>query len=218
MGILAGMVLAMALVFMAAGKIYINDVPMDFMFELDTAWRLHTGQVPYIDFITPIGPVFYIVSGWAHRIFGPGPMTQAWLPMIPSLLLGAMMLWVGRRRLPPRMALLLAVLMVVRTCSPRFIDYVFLESSFLAPYNTFSSFLAVIVMLASALPVRGYARKSWHPWMEGAILGFCLTCMVFLKMHYAVICAVVMLGCALVRPNARVSLIGAIGACLLLSS
>jgi hypothetical protein len=37
---------------------------------IDTAWRMFTGQRPYVDFYLPLSPEFYLGAGWAFRLGG----------------------------------------------------------------------------------------------------------------------------------------------------
>ena len=179
--VLLGLIVLVALWYLCAGSAFITNDQMDYLFELDASWRLASHQLPYRDFITPVGPVFYGALYVARVLFGAGPESPV-LAIFPFAVLGGLgLLFMGRTRLPPRVALLLAGLLTLRAISPRFIDSVFTDASFLALYNTLSMLFLALVLLGSV-----FAPRQPRPIQDGLWIGCAMLALVGLKLNMAV--------------------------------
>ena len=60
----------------------------DFVFVLDGAYRIDLGQIPHVDFASPIGPLTLYLTWLAERLFPGGQPfiglhALAWLIMVP---------------------------------------------------------------------------------------------------------------------------------------
>lgn len=175
----------------------------DFLFLLDGAYRISLGQIPHVDFISPVGSLSLYLTFAAERLFPNGnPFVGlhaiVWLSMLPIVAALA-----PRFRSGLGFAAALALLALM-TLTPVTLDSTHLsEISYFASYNRFASGLLFLVGLWLVLP------KSRH---DGLLLAYILTLLFFLKITAAmaaagIIVAAVILG----RARARVLLIALAG-------
>lgn len=200
-------VLSAAVVVLAAA--YLRVVPYgrafwDFLFVLDGAYRIGTGQIPHVDFASPIGPLTLYLTHWAERAFPGGQPfvglhALMWLALAPAV-----------TALAPRFSSTLAflgalVLLALMVLVPYTLDSTNLsEISYFAVYNRFASGLLFLVGLWYVLP-----KRRW----DGLLLAYLLVLLFFLKITAAIAAMGLLLcGLALGRYSLRPILIGIAGA------
>ncbi|MBR1152467.1 hypothetical protein [Bradyrhizobium sp. JYMT SZCCT0428] len=168
----------------------------DFVFILDGAYRIGVGQVPHVDFASPIGPLTLYLTHFAERLFPGGQPfiglhALAWLMVVPPFAVIA-----SRIQSPWGFAASFAVLAVV-VLVPYTLDSTMLsEISYFATYNRFATAILFLAALWYVLPK---ARD------DGVLLGYLLTALIFIKITAAIamlglVVAAVLLGRA--RPAA----------------
>lgn len=121
---LVWLVMGALVALIAAGLLLPLRAPLGSMYwdsflYLDAANRLGQGQVPNVDFFTPVGPLEYYLSTWTMALFPDAqPMYAAnWSIAIVTIPLMALVLWdVARRN--PLIALALAVPFALFTLLP----------------------------------------------------------------------------------------------------
>lgn len=109
------LVMGLATVVMIAGLALPLRMPLGAMYwdsylYLDAANRIGAGQIPNIDFFTPVGPLEYYLSTWTMALFPSGqPMLAAsWSIGWVTMPLMAIVLWeIGRRHPPVALALVI---------------------------------------------------------------------------------------------------------------
>ena len=168
----------------------------DFVFILDGAYRIGLGQVPHVDFSSPIGPLTLYLTHFAERLFPGGQPfiglhALAWLMVVPPFAVIA-----SRIQSPWGFAASFAILAVV-VLVPYTLDSTMLsEISYFATYNRFATAILFLAALWYVLPkARG----------DGVLLGYLLTALIFIKITAAIamlglVVAAVLLGRA--RPAA----------------
>ncbi|MBR1233286.1 hypothetical protein JQ597_22010 [Bradyrhizobium sp. AUGA SZCCT0177] len=168
----------------------------DFVFILDGAYRIGVGQVPHVDFASPIGPLTLYLTHFAERLFPGGQPfiglhALAWLMVVPPFAVIA-----SRIQSPWGFFASFAVLAVV-VLVPYTLDSSMLsEISYFATYNRFATAILFLAALWYVLPkARG----------DGVLLGYLLTALIFIKITAAIamlglVVAAVLLGRA--RPAA----------------
>ncbi|MBR1266494.1 hypothetical protein JQ629_03130 [Bradyrhizobium sp. AUGA SZCCT0222] len=168
----------------------------DFVFILDGAYRIGVGQVPHVDFASPIGPLTLYLTHFAERLFPGGQPfiglhALAWLMVVPPFAVIA-----SRIQSSWGFAASFAVLAVV-VLVPYTLDSTMLsEISYFATYNRFATAILFLAALWYVLPkARG----------DGVLLGYLLTALVSIKITAAIamlglVAAAVLLGRA--RPAA----------------
>ena len=149
----------------------------DFVFVLDGAYRIGLGQIPHVDFASPIGALTLYLTWLAERIFPGGQPfiglhALAWLIVVPPF-----------AAIAPRIrsawgfagsfAVLALVVLVPYTLDPTMLS----EISYFATYNRFATAILFLAGLWFVLPkARG----------DGVLLGYLLTALIFFKITAAI--------------------------------
>ncbi|MBR1187570.1 hypothetical protein [Bradyrhizobium sp. AUGA SZCCT0160] len=149
----------------------------DFVFILDGAYRIGHGQIPHVDFSSPIGALTLYLTHFAERLFPGGQPfiglhALAWLMVVPPFAVIA-----SRIQSPWGFAASFAVLAVV-VLVPYTLDSTMLsEISYFATYNRFATAILFLAALWYVLPkARG----------DGVLLGYLLTALIFIKITAAI--------------------------------
>jgi hypothetical protein len=168
----------------------------DFVFILDGAYRIGVGQIPHVDFSSPIGALTLYLTYLAERVFPGGQPfiglhALAWLIMVPPFAVIAQRIQSGWG-FAAGFAVLAVVVLVPYTLDPTMLS----EISYFATYNRFATAILFLAALWYVLPkARG----------DGVWLGYLLTALILIKITAAVamvglVVAAVLLGRA--RPAA----------------
>lgn len=169
----------------------------DFLFVLDGAYRVGLGQLPHVDFSSPIGSLMLFMTALAERLLpnsNPFVTLHAimWIAILPALALLA-------PRFRSGAAFAAALLMTsVMMLMPFTVDSTHLsEISYFASYNRFATGLLFLVGLWYVLPK---ARFDW------LLLAYLLALLFFLKITTAAIAVCVVLA-AVMLGRARFSIL-----------
>jgi hypothetical protein len=170
----------------------------DFLFVLDGAYRISLGQVPHVDFASPVGSLTLYLTLAAERLFPAGnPFVGlhavVWLAALPVVALLAPRFRSGLG-FAAAIALLALTMLVPVTLDSTHLS----EISYFASYNRFASGFLFLVGLWFVLPKSRY---------DGLMLAYVLAFLFFLKITAAataigILLAAVILG----RARARVLL------------
>jgi hypothetical protein len=167
----------------------------DFVFILDGAYRIGLGQIPHVDFASPIGALTLYLTFLAERLFPGGQPfvglhALAWLVMVPPFAVLA-----SRIRSSWGFAASFAILALV-TLVPYTLDPTMLsEISYFAVYNRFATAMLFLAGLWFVLPkARG----------DGVLLGYLFTALLFIKVT-AAIAMLGLVGSAVLLGRARLT-------------
>lgn len=181
----------------------------DFVILLDGAYRISLGQVPHLDFASPIGSLsLYLVFAADHLFPRANPFVGmhalAWLMMLPIV---ATLAPRFRSDLAFTAAFALLALMVL---VPVTLDSTHLsEISYFAVYNRFASGLLFLLGLWYVLP------KSRH---DGWLLAYILLILIFLKITAAVVAMGIVVAAVLLgRTHFRVLLTALVASAVVLA-
>ena len=167
----------------------------DFLFVLDGAYRIGLGQLPHVDFSSPIGALTLFMTAAAERLFPEsnpfvGLQAVMWLATLPALALLAPRFRSGTAFAA---ALFITAFMIL---APFTVDSTHLsEISYFATYNRFATGLLFLVGLWYVLP------KSRFDWL---LLAYLLALLFFLKITTAAVAVCIVLA-AVVLGRARVA-------------
>ena len=149
----------------------------DFIFVLDGSYRIGLGQVPHVDFASPIGPLTLYLTYLAERLFPGGQPfvglhALAWLVVLPPFAALTRRLSSGWAFAASFAILALVVL------APYTLDATNLsEISYFGVYNRFATGMLFLAGLWFVLPkARG----------DGVLLGYLFTVLLFLKVTAAI--------------------------------
>lgn len=192
---------------------YISTNPIDYLFMIEQGWRLAQGQIPYRDFITPIGPLYYFLIYLLEQLASGDPTAYRLTGFIGLLFFGPGLLWISYRRLPGKLAVFLALFFAMMPISPREMDGLFFDFSFLALYNTLSWPLIATVMLGALFPIspsRAPTRQSSSPTMsmvfDGTAIGAAALALLGIKITHGLVAVGIICIALLIRPGNRLAL------------
>jgi len=190
----AGMTLAVPLLLglsvplLSSELIVLNTYIVDYALPLDTSLRWWHGQVPHLDYQTPIGAAYWLLQGLGVELTGLDAKSPLVANMLAAALLavsGAVLAW---RRLSGGLAglFLFAVLMMV--ISPRSTGDLPGQMSFLGAYNKWALGALAILFMAFFLE----PRRQWRiggRLAEALAVGTLLLLLVYLKVTIAAVAA-----------------------------
>ena len=183
-------VFVFALPMLIPGGIYVNDKVLDLFVPLDGAHRVLSGQVPHLDFSTPIGTAYYVVLWVAGLIGGTGAHLVAWAAWLPAPLFAAATWWLARRRLPTPLGVLLFVFILILVGSPRSLGTMVV--SFLATYNKHGWAAVCLIVLWALVPAEGGTRRD--DIIDGVTLTLLTVFCFFTKVTYFGLAGALLLG------------------------
>lgn len=156
----------------------------DFVFILDGAYRISLGQVPHVDFASPIGALTLYLT-YAAEVLFPGGNAFVGLHVLMWLLLLPVMAALAPRFRSNAAFLAAFGLLALTVLLPMTLDSTHLsEISYFAVYNRFASGLLFLVGLWLVLP------KSRRDWL---LLAYVLLLLFFLKITAAAVAAGILL-------------------------
>jgi hypothetical protein len=187
--VLGGSALVLLLALVLPGSTYSGNYTNDLMIFLDGAYRFRSGQVPNVDFHTPLGALTILLPAFGHWMGGFGGM-MPWATAAFTAIYLPLLIYVCRSRLPLPYALgfgLFALLLVIR---PLNIGEQVDDVSFAMFYNRFGYGLLSLLFLL-ALPRAGGKER---PFIDAAVAAALLVLMFYLKISYFAIGAAFLIG------------------------
>jgi hypothetical protein len=172
---------------------YLNDL----MIFLDGAHRIVSGQVPHVDFHTPMGPLTNLLPAAGYLLTGS---LGAAMPLgvgLLILILAPVMALLLVSRLRPALALPMAVYLALILAAPANLGEPPQVLSFAMFYNRIG-WAALALLLVMVLPPRG-AR---HPVRDGLCAAVLTLLMLYLKASYGAV-ALAFLAAMLLDKDAR---------------
>lgn len=165
----------------------------DLLFVTNGAYRIGLGQVPHVDFTSPIGPLTFYLAYGSEILFPEGQPIVGLHALMWLLLLPALLAIIPRIESNLAFICAFAILALI-TLAPYTVDQTFLaQHSLFGIYNRFASALIFLLGLWYVLP-----KRAWDPWF----LTYVLVLLLFLKLT-AAIAAVVLIVCAAGLSRAR---------------
>jgi hypothetical protein len=163
-------------VMLTTPNVIVNGLLKDTFVPLDAGWRFVNGQLPHLDYYTPLGIVFAAIHGWAMEIFGPTArvLMLANLVALPVLMLAV---FIGiRGRVPYWAAVCLLAYTFLMTITPWGLTY-------LANYNRHGWLLTIAVLLIVLLPPQ--RSNKVFAVVETLVIAACLILASYYKLTYA---------------------------------
>lgn len=161
---------------------FFHDVYM----PIDMIWRSALGQIPHVDYHSPVGQAFM----WPYRLLATIGEPSPLFILRGNLLVGGFLLLLClltlRRRLRPVLFAVATVGIVATAMSPRDHDSLWYIYSHLAPYTRWGFALAMLVALLALLPraIGGPRRGAWI--MDAVVLGVATALLYYLKLNFFV--------------------------------
>ena len=166
----------------------------DAFFLFDSEWRAARGEVPHVDFHSPVGQAFY----WPFRLLGLFGDHDALTVIHANILVGAiliaMMAATLLRRLSPILLAVTTIGVLALTMAPRDVDFWIINYSYLAPYNRWPWPMIVVVALITLLP-----PSRPRPVIDGIVLGLLLALFYYIKITFLVGAVIIVIAALLLR-------------------
>lgn len=172
--------LVLATTLLAKG-VFVEYYFHDMLFVFDSAWRAGSGQVPHVDYPSPIGQAFYWPFEFLGLLGGQGAKTvlHADLVVAATVAFGAALAL--PRRLSPFLFLLAAASLIGTAVAAGGPDGRW-SFDFLAPYNRWGWPILSLVALIALLPPEREEARGWL--VDGITLGIGLGLLAYLKVTY----------------------------------
>lgn len=142
----------------------------DIMVPLAAGWATLQGAVPHIDLHGPTGGVYNIIFGIAMGLTGDARMIT-YAEIIIGLITALLATGLLAPRLPWHIGAFIGLFCAMFAMAPNDYGVTSAFITHLAQYNRFSIAIAMLLMLAAVLPLRGGAAESWHSILP-AMVGF----------------------------------------------
>ncbi len=189
------LILLLSAVGVCAGAVAITVIPYgrsfwDFLFILDGAYRIGLGQVPHVDFASPIGSLTLYLTYLAERLVPGGQPFVGLHALMWLLLLPALTMLAGRFRNGLHFGAAVALSAIV-VLLPYTLDRTTLsEISYFAIYNRFATGVLFLLGLWYVLP-----KRRW----DGLLLAYLLALLFFLKVTSAAVAVGLLIAAVLLR-------------------
>lgn len=201
---LAGVLALFSALSLTKGGLYIARHEGDVLHLLAILFRMELGQIPHVDFMTPIGAFAFLpIHGFIARGFGVDQAIHLGQTAVGLVLL-PMIWWTCWTRFSGVWAYvfgLACIFFCLALVHGQTIDAVSISMH----YNRWAWALAYIAVALAVLSPRGSA----FPTLDGAIIGLCVAGLLMIKVTYVVGLAPVILAGLLLRHN-RTALIAAV--------
>jgi hypothetical protein len=169
-----GLFALLAAATLASQGLIVRSFVHDSFFLVDSIWRSHLGEIPHIDFQTPIGQAFYWPYAIVSQLSG-GAITDV---LSANVLVAAFLLLLGFAVLPARFPPLLLFLalgsILITALTGRSVDQGVFVYDYLAPYNRWGWSFAMLATFIIAIPARDDAAGPRAAKHRKAIDGLCL--------------------------------------------
>ena len=159
-------------------RLFGHDVPL----LLEGAWRIVQGQVPHVDFATPLGPVTFLLIAAGIKLGGRSADALAWSVVIAVLALGAWAWLIGRRVMLPMLAACFTIFIAGLAGSSHFLGMAMQWISYSAIYNRLGYAFVCLILVEMFGP--SHATLSSRSRVGGMSTGLALAILLFLKFTY----------------------------------
>jgi hypothetical protein len=182
------------------GRLFSREMTWDLLYNLEGAWHLHNGQVPHVDFHTPLGAMTFELTRIGFAMVGTIPLAALAGPLllvVPALAAGAV---AAARRLPLLPAVLFTVYVTLLVMMPANVGDLPNAYSLAMAYNRWGwSALTILCLLLFVPPRSGVGRPWIDPFLGGALLLFAF----YLKITYAVASVAAIVAAIVVMSHVR---------------
>ena len=185
-------------------KMYITMMAHDVMIFLDGIYRVDTGQIPHIDFVSPLGPFIYYFPLAVGYLPGLGTSLPDALAVL-SLLAGVAAAYVAITRMNFTTGLLFVTSVTLLVAAPVVPGSSSAEVTFAMFYNRIG-YAGVMLVMVFLLP----ARAKVSALLEASLIGTLGLVLLNIKITYFVAWVGILFAVTFVNPTARVAALGGV--------
>src|SRR5690606_26878422 len=132
-----------------------------------------------------IGPLYYQLLHLAQLVFGGGPEAVLAAAPLAALVAAPALILIAARRMGHGYALFLALVVTLRALTPRSMDTVSFDFTYLAVYNSLSWLLVTPVMVGALFVPERPSRVA--PALEAPVMAALVVAMLRLKAHFVLV-------------------------------
>jgi hypothetical protein len=222
LAVLLGFVAVLAGILRWTGSSFQTDMAWDAIIMLEAGTRWLQGQIPHVDYLSPIGILPTWLMSVALRLSRGTAHALAYAPLLVVFPVAIAGWWVAQRRLSAWLSLgfagfLAALVTATRPLPFGMLPYPveFMHTSYAMAYNRLGWALLIILVLQQFVPARARAAAPASR-LEAAGAGAVCVLLLLTKVNYAAAAAgVVLVGLVIARPTRGATvalLVGAVAA------
>ncbi|MCF2906377.1 hypothetical protein L0666_15395 [Octadecabacter sp. CECT 8868] len=171
------------------GGLYVGKHEGDTLHLIQIVLRMADGQIPHLDFMTPIGVLaFWPIAMLVKAGLGIG-MAVIWAQVLAAVVFLPMVIWIAGVRMQPWLARLFGLIVMVMLLA-----LVHGESeqsiSISMHYNRLAWAAAFLAIVAALIPPKRDSQSGGAATLDGIIIGLLVCVMALIKMTYFVSFAV----------------------------
>ena len=155
----------------------------DAFIPLDGAWRVVNGQIPHVDFHTPIGPVIYLLGALSMRL-APSGISLSFSQALAGLIFAVWSLRISTRRLASVPRAMFCIFAVLLAMAPYELGESPLVLSPSTTYNRYSYVLLTFILLETLSAPRGPVDIVREERVGGLSTGVGVALLLFLKVSF----------------------------------
>lgn len=181
--LLLGIVLLTAGFLVKTGATVVLCYPGDIAGTLDGGWRVLNGQIPHVDFYTPLGSVTHLIVALGMRLGGPRVSSIAFANACLLLVLAPWAWILARTRMSAVLSLPFALYVGFMVAATSTYGHEFKQLGYSAIYNRYGVALTALVLIESlGCPRRDF--RAWASALQGMSTGICVAITFFLKPNF----------------------------------
>ncbi len=197
--LLIGSIAALAIALANVGLPIVNAMPMDIAIVLDSGWRILNGQIPNLDYYSPLGPLTSLLVAFGMKVASPSASSIAYANILLLVTLTPWAWFVARSRLSAVNAFLFALFMGILLITPRPLGELIRNTSYAMIYNRHAFVLLSLLSIELFVSPRVPKRPNFFL-LSGLSSGILLALLFFSKINYFAIGVVaILLAIALFR-------------------
>ena len=185
-------VTSLSLILVNIGSPPIKAMPWDVMITLDGGWRIINGQTPHVDFSSPLGPLFILLTAFGMKVAPPSSSSITYGSVLLFIILTPWAWFIGRSRLSSVNAFLFALFMGFLLVAPRALGDTIQNTSYAMLYNRQGFVLLSMLLVELFISPRASVRSK-NLLLGGLSSGILLALLLFCKINYFGIGAVAVL-------------------------
>jgi hypothetical protein len=200
--LLLGIVLLTSGFLVKMGATVVLCFPGDIAGTLDGGWRVINGQIPHVDFYTPLGALTHLIVALGMRLGGPRVSSIADANACLLLVLAPWAWTIARTRMSPVLSLLFALYVGFMIAATSTYGHEFKQLGYSAIYNRYGIALTALVLIESL----GCPRRDFRVWtsaLQGVSTGICIATTFFLKPNFFGVTVLAVIAGGILLPQNR---------------
>ncbi len=184
------------------GAVFQRAWEPDVLILLDGGWRVFSGQRPYSDFYTPLGPVTLLIIAGGMQMAGVCAQAIAWSNAALMVVVSAWAWALSAPRMRPRLCFLSAMGAGLTVGGASVYGMGVLNvthTGYAALYNRYGEAFTILVLIESFWPLRERTARG-RAFLGGLSTGAMMALLFFLKENFfAVACGLILAGALVVE-------------------